>query len=108
MGKSAGSNAGALEAMRMMAGWEKESKRKATLRAKALGFSSWEEHERHVKEQDTRYHAEYERRLDEQCARLGKTREQLEMEDPQRYSPNCWKPDCDCDGKYSLAKIRQV
>ena len=108
MDEFAARNAGALEALRMMREFEREMNEKATERAKARGFSSWEDYEADLKAKDTRNHAAYERRLDEQCARLGKTREQLEMEDPQRYVPNCWNPECDCDGKHCFPKIRQV
>ena len=82
---------------------ERQARREAE--AKAQGFSSWEEHVAYLKERYRQNHAVYERKLDEKCARLGKTREQLYDEDPQRYIPDCWMPECDCDCEYSFLTI---
>ena len=104
----AADDAGFREALRMLHELERKQYQMGTEQAKELGFSSYEEYLEDLGERHRRDYEDYERRMDENCARLGKTREELEMEDPQRYVPDCWDPDCDCDGKYAVLENRQV
>ncbi len=53
-------------------------------------------------EEELRYEA-YERQMNEKCALLGKTREQIDLEDPLRWVSN--GPvvmDCDCEGEHHI------
>ena len=69
---------------------------------KEVGFQSWEEYESYVTESYRQNAACHEMILEEECARLGKTVDELYAEDPQRdvYMP-LMAPFtlCDCDGK---------
>ena len=86
---------------RLMDEWDRELELKQAARAKENGFSSWEEYNQHEMEEWRLRHEEYERQMDEKCALLGKTREQMYREDPQRNTPD---DDgfrlCDCEGEY--------
>ncbi len=80
----------------------KERELRCAAIAKEKGFSSWDEYEKKLMMEDHQAHLEAERRLDEKCALLGKTREQLHKEDPQRYSDDDDDSDgggCDCEGE---------
>ena len=96
--EAAARHAAAMRFHRMMEEWRAKRDIKCEEKAKAKGFSSWEKYMEFVYERESRRHAEHERHLDEKCARLGKTREELQMEDPQRDIPGSWPPECDCDG----------
>lgn len=47
-------------------------------KSKDLGFSSVEEYDQHMEERWRRNSDNHQKMLDEKCARLGKTRKQLE------------------------------
>ena len=69
---------------------------------KELGFRSWEGYESYLTEQLRQGAALHEKWLEEECARTGKTVDELYEDDPQR---DVDKPlmapfiPCDCDGE---------
>ena len=80
---------------------EEDADRRCKAKAKQMGFSSWEEYNKHNIEEDRKAEIAYERRMDEKCALLGKTREELYAEDPQRLIlDDEGLGECDCDGQY--------
>ncbi|KAF7510564.1 hypothetical protein GJ744_006410 [Endocarpon pusillum] len=86
------------EAGRLLAEFRAEGDQRREVRAKEAGFSSWDEHNKYLIEESHRVDQEYEMQLDEKCALLGKTREQLYEADPQRFIPDDGGlPQCDCD-----------
>ncbi len=92
-----------LRAQRLSDESKKERQQKFEEYVKQMGFTSVEAYQ---EDQSAKERAGLEarsRKLDEKCALLGKTREQLqaemEAEDPQRWIPDCWMPECDCEGK---------
>jgi hypothetical protein len=91
------SQARGVRALHMLQEFKREAQLKAEAEAKELGFSSWEQYERRSKERSRLNIESYTRHLDEKCARLGITRGQLYDMDPQRFIPDSWSPECDCD-----------
>ncbi len=97
------------EAMRILDEWDKEKERRGAVRAREKGFSSYAEYEKHFEEQFHQAHVKYEKRMDEKCALLGKTREELHMEDPQRYIPDDGgEAECDCEGEQPVLFLRAI
>lgn len=83
---------------------QESANRRCEAKAKAMGFSSQEEYSKHYLEQCREAETSYENRINEQCALLDKTREEIEAEDPQRYIPDDdWLVQCDCDGECLFA-----
>lgn len=79
---------------------DEEANRRCEAKAKELGFSCWKEYDKQYREECRRAQILYKRDLDEKCAILGKTIEEVEAEDPQRYIPDDdWLAQCDCDGE---------
>lgn len=84
----------------MMEEWDREIEQRCAVVAREKGFPSWAEYEKHFREECKQAHIDYERRTDEKCALLGKTREELDMEDPQRFIPDGDSAaECDCEGE---------
>ena len=73
-------------------------------RAKAHGFSTYDEYEAVEAQKRRIAEAEYETRIEEGCKRLGKTVEQYWEEHPQRWVAPEWL-ECDCDGVYCSSII---
>ena len=102
------------EFYRMMKQFEKEADERTLKVAKEHGFSSAAEYREHGMKEWRRLDEEHEKRLDEKCARLGKTREQLSREDPQRWTPvpyivgEVFPEECSCDGKPSSSSINHT
>lgn len=68
--------------------------------ARDKGFSSYAEYWAIETERNRQMHAEFEAALDEECKRLGKTRDQYFADHPQTWvGPQT--PECDCEGVYS-------
>ncbi|KAF7507624.1 hypothetical protein GJ744_010294 [Endocarpon pusillum] len=84
-------------------GVQRKRRRENEERAKVLGFSSYEELKHIETERINRGVALYHEAMDREAARLGKTRLELELEDPQRYVPDSWQPECSCDGQYFIS-----
>ncbi len=83
-----------------MAEFKAERDQRREARAKEAGFLSWDEYHKHLMEESRKFEEERERQLDKKCVLLGKTREQLYLEDPQRFIPDDGGlPQCDCNGK---------
>lgn len=98
----------AMNAMRIIEEFREEARRRCEIKAKELGFSSWDEYKRHQTEQRRLNEEWYQNMLDEKCARLGKTRDELYAEDPQRDVSYRWSPHCDCKGRYAFLEFEQV
>lgn len=94
--------------MRMMDEWERENGQKCAVIAREKGFPSWDAYEDHLKEQLRQADLSYERRMEEKAAMLGKTREELAMEDPQRFIPDTPIMECDCEGKQPVVLRDQL
>ena len=94
-----------MEALRLLKELEEKRKRRCEVVAKEQGFSSWDEYKSQMRQRHRQLEARYEEELDEKCAKLGKTREELYLEDPQRFIPDCWEPQCNCDGKYHFLAV---
>lgn len=91
--------------LRLRAEWKKEVAERKEREARKNGFASWEEYDDHLREEDRLMHEDFEKRLDEECARLGKTKEQYWAEHPQRESP---RPEpCDCTGQFQYFNVEQ-
>ncbi len=88
-----------LNAIRLSDESDKRRQQKYEEHVKQMGFTSVEAYEEDQYAKEREGLEAYGRMLDEKCALLGKTREQLEAEDPQRYVPDSWLPECDCEGK---------
>lgn len=87
-----------LEFMRLHDEDKKERHQEFEKYVEQMGFASIKAYE---EDQDAKFYEgmkAYGRMLDEKCALLGKTKEQLEAEDPQRWVPDSWLPECDCEG----------
>ncbi|KAF7507651.1 hypothetical protein GJ744_010204 [Endocarpon pusillum] len=68
--------------------------------SKREGISLLGRYEKQHMEDFEQAHIEYERRMDGNCALLGKTREELDMEDPQRFNHDGGSAaECDCEGE---------
>lgn len=68
-------------------------------RAEAHGFSTFAEYQKFDMRRYDESLARYNASLDEKCKILGKTREELDAEDPQRLIvPD--RPECNCEGAY--------
>ena len=86
---------------RLLAEFRAERDQRREAEAKTAGFLSWDEYDKHLIEESRKLDEERERKLDEKCALLGKTREELYAEDPQRFIlDDGGLPWCDCDGKF--------
>ena len=81
---------------------DKQREIEKAAKLKEVGFQTWEEYESYVTESYRQNGARHETMLEEKCARLGKTIDELYVEDPQRdvYMPLMapFMP-CDCDGE---------
>lgn len=85
---------------RLLAEFRAERDQRREAEAKTAGFSSWDEYDKYLIEESRKLDEERERKLDEKCALLGQTWEELYAEDPQRFIPDDGGlPGCDCHGK---------
>ena len=77
--------------------WDEEVRAIQEQKAIANGFSNYEEYKKSEDQRCMELHAQYIAALEEECKVLGKTREQLDAEDPQRWVSPDW-PECNCEG----------
>lgn len=91
---------GTAETKRLLDEWDREVDRRKAEIAKVKGFRNYDEYWEHLVREEELHHEEKERQMDEKCALLGKTREQMELEDPQRWISNGpLVMECDCEGE---------
>lgn len=105
MDEAAAGEPSIMKALHIMEEFRERRRRRGERRAKKLGFSSWEEYKCHQRKQWRLRDESYEKFLDEECVRLGKTREELAAEDPQRDVSDGWNPQCDCEGECPSLRI---
>lgn len=93
-------------AMEILRQFREERARENDKWAKENGYTCFEEYSKIKRERDWQYHLEYERQQDEKAAALGKTREQMALEDPQRFIPygGSISP-CSCEGKQASINL---
>ena len=89
---------------RMLEQWDEEVRVLREQEAIAHGFPNHEEYAKFEDQRNKELHAQWEAALEEECKVLGKTREQLNAEDPQCWVPQDW-PECNCEGAYSTSTI---
>ncbi len=94
---------GTAEAERLLDEWDKETERMKGEIARENGFPTYDEYWEHLEREQELRHEEYERQMDEKCALLGKTREQIDLEDPQRWVSHApLVMECECEGEHHI------
>lgn len=99
------------ECARLSKEWEKQRDRKRTAEAIAQGFSCREDLDKHEMQLSLQLEGGYQRQLEEKAASLGKTVEEIYIEDPQRYSPRGVigpLSSCGCHGELIVASQSEL